>query len=759
MMANPIAKYFNWLHGKWPAGKVEKSPEVNDDGTCNVPGIYIVGDLTGVPLLKFSADTGARAVASILSEPGFSKGGADTDLLDLAIIGAGVSGISAAIEAKKKGLRYAIYESAESFSTIRNFPRKKPIYAYPTEMTPAGEMRFHAEIKEDLLVELNAQREEHGIETTKAAIEKLTRQDGYIELHSDSGVIKANRVIVAIGRTGNFRKLNVPGEGLDKVSNRLIDASKYSAKRVLVVGGGDSAMEAAISLAEAGASVDLSYRKKEFSRPKPENIEKLQELESEGRLTLQLGTNLQDISDESVTLCGEDGCDNVIDNDYVFTLIGREAPLDFFRKSGINVTGDKGLKFWLTMSLALLFCVWMYHWKKGGDLPFGGKLPAFLNPRPGNLYTMFTGWWDTPGTVGQIVKSSISDPGFYYSLAYCLCVFFFGLRRIRRRKTPYVKRQTTVLILIQWIPLFILPYFVFPWMGGNGVFTSGGIGQWFGETFLSNGPGTAPDQYWRSFGFILAWPLFVFNLFTDAPMWGWLVLGFVQTFVIIPFIVWRWGKGAYCSWICSCGALAETMGDAQRHKMPHGPFWNKLNMLGQVILAFAFVILGVRIVGWIFPSTGLNDLFKQLLYDMPVLNYSYFVDLWLAGVLGVAFYFHLSGRVWCRFACPLAALMHIYARFTRFRIFADKDKCISCNVCTTVCHQGIDVMAFANKGKPLKDPECVRCSACVQSCPTGVLNFGRFGKETSGGREVIFDTLPASLVQLAERRKKNADNS
>ncbi|MDP4645950.1 MAG: NAD(P)-binding domain-containing protein [Akkermansiaceae bacterium] len=748
-----IKDYTHWLHGKWPAGGVEKAPAANDDGTCNVPGIFIVGDLTGVPLLKFSADTGARAVQTILEDKSFEPGDDGGETLDLAIIGAGVSGISAAIEASKSGLNYKIYESAEAFSTIRNFPRKKPIYAYPTDMVPTGEMRFESDIKEDLLVELEEQRKNHGIETTELAIEKISRSGGKLNLHTKDKTVTAKRVIIAIGRTGNFRKLNVPGEGLEKVSNRLIDASKFGGKKVLVVGGGDSAMEAAISLAEEGAQVDLSYRKKEFSRPKAENIEKLKKLEADGTLTLHLGTNIQDIDEEVVTICGESGCDTVIPNDFVFTLIGREAPLDFFRKSGITVSGDKGAKFWATISFALLFCVWMYHWKKGGKLPFDGHLPEWLLPNPGTLFAGLAGWWSTPGTLGYIFKGATNDPSFYYSLAYCSCVLIFGIRRIRRRKTPYVKLQTTVLTLIQWIPLFILPYFVFPWLGANGAFTSGGFGQWFGETFLSNGPGTAPDQYWRSFGFILAWPLFVFNLFTEAPMWGWLILGFIQTFVIIPLIVWRWGKGAYCGWICSCGALAETMGDAHRHKMPHGPFWNKLNMVGQVVLAFAFVILAIRIFGWVFPSTGANELFNTLLYTLPVGNYSYLVDLWLAGILGVAFYFHFSGRVWCRFACPLAALMHIYARFTRFRIFADKDKCISCNVCTTVCHQGIDVMAFANKGKPMEDPECVRCSACVQSCPTGVLNFGRIGKQTAEGYKPIFDTLPASLVQLAEQRK------
>ena len=97
--------------------------------------------------------------------------------------------------------------------------------------------------------------------------------------------------------------------------------------------------------------------------------------------------------------------------------------------------------------------------------------------------------------------------------------------------------------------------------------------------------------------------------------------------------------------------------------------------------------------------------------------------------------------------------MHIYARFSRFRIFADKKKCISCNVCTSVCHQGIDIMSFANKGLPMEDPECVRCSACVQQCPTGVLSFGRYGDGEK--KKVILDTLPASPVQMREHAARH----
>ena len=263
-----------------------------------------------------------------------------------------------------------------------------------------------------------------------------------------------------------------------------------------------------------------------------------------------------------------------------------------------------------------------------------------------------------------------------------------------------------------------------------------------------------PRAYWRAYGFILAWPLNVYNIFTHQPLWTWIAIGFVQTFVLLPLAIYRWGKGVYCGWICSCGALAETLGDTQRTKMPHGTGWNRLNMIGQVFLAFAFALLALRIAAWALPSSGLGTLFDLLLEgknaDHRVVNplsYKWFVDILFGGVIGVGFYFKYSGRVWCRFACPLAALMHIYARFSRFAIVPEKKKCISCNVCTSVCHQGIDVMAFANRGLPMQDPECVRCSACVQSCPTGVLQFGEVGR---GGQLIRLDSLISSPVIARE---------
>jgi polyferredoxin len=167
-------------------------------------------------------------------------------------------------------------------------------------------------------------------------------------------------------------------------------------------------------------------------------------------------------------------------------------------------------------------------------------------------------------------------------------------------------------------------------------------------------------------------------------------------------------------------------------------------MAGQAVLAIALLLLVVRVAGWALPAGNPLD----LLFD-PVLKegYKWWVDVFLAGVLGYGVYFWYSGRFWCRFLCPLAALMHVYARFSRFRIVAEKKKCISCNQCTTVCHQGIDVMNFANKGLPMADPQCVRCSACVHVCPTGTLQFGQVDR---AGQLIALDTLAASPVLMRE---------
>jgi cation diffusion facilitator CzcD-associated flavoprotein CzcO len=275
-MPGLIQRYMQWLHTRWPAGTAEKLPLSGVDGATSIPEVRIVGDLTGIPLLKFSSRSGTGALRAILAEPGFRRGrDGDSELLDLAIIGGGVAGISAAIEAKKAGLHFAVLEATEVFSTVVNFPKAKPIYTYPSEMKLDGGLQFAAKVKEDLLAEIEVQRHAAGVEITSARIDRIERRGKELLLHRDKGEpIRARRAIVAIGRSGNFRKLDVSGEHLEKVSNRLFDPKEFEGENALVVGGGDSALETAIALATSGANVTLSYRKKEWSRPKAENVAK-----------------------------------------------------------------------------------------------------------------------------------------------------------------------------------------------------------------------------------------------------------------------------------------------------------------------------------------------------------------------------------------------------------------------------------------------------------------------------------------------------
>jgi len=683
-------RYARWLHLDVPAGGIERGPAVARDGSTNLPGVFVVGDLTGVPLLKFACDSGAAAVQRITER-------ATDGSLDLAILGGGVAGMAAALEAKRRGLSFVVLEAARPFSTIVNFPKGKPIFAYPARMEPRGPLQVSATVKEALVEELTAQIRGADLPVRiGAAADRIERDgDGYRVLLAEGEPVRARHVIVALGRSGSFRKLGVPGEELPKVYNRLHDPVPFRGQEVLVVGGGDSAIEAAVALAAAGARVSLSYRGAELTRPKPGNLGALRG----AKVRLLLPSRVAAIRPAEVEL-ESGGKPLLLPNDAVFALLGREPPLDFFRKSGIPILGEMTARKWTALSLFVAFCALLYGWK-------GGLFRIPRSPNPGTLY------------------------GFLYSAA----VLFFGVRRIRRRKTPYVTRQTLTLMAIQLVPLFLLPEFLLPWLDGHGL-----LPEPVKRLFFPGG------SYWRAYGLILAWPLFFWNLATEQPLWGWLVLSLLQTFVAIPLLVRRFGKGAYCGWICSCGALAETMGDAHRAKALHGPVPNRWNLAGQILLAFAFLAFAWRVAGWILPGP---DLFARSFDAFFLPAWHLGVDLFLAGVVGVGLYFWFSGRVWCRHFCPLAALMHVYAKFSRFRIFAEKDRCISCNVCTTVCHQGIDVMSFANRGRAVSDVECVRCSACVQECPTGTLSFGA---ADASGRPERLDRLPASTANLREGR-------
>jgi hypothetical protein len=247
---------------------------------------------------------------------------------------------------------------------------------------------------------------------------------------------------------------------------------------------------------------------------------------------------------------------------------------------------ERGDRRWHS-SRSCLLCFWLYHWKSGHAIPFVGSLPAWLNPDPSRV-----GTWFTDRTTLLDHRATARPAQFLLHARLLLVIVVFGIRRIRRRRTPYVKWQTLTLMAIQLLPLFILPEILLPYLGANGVMDHG-AGLWL-KTPSSPAKAGGARTGWCSPGRC--------SSTTGSPPRrsgaGSCSASF-KRFVAIPAMVYFWGKGAYCGWICSCGALAETLGDTHRHKMPHGPGWKPLQPRRAVVLAVAAVLMLLRIAGWI----------------------------------------------------------------------------------------------------------------------------------------------------------------
>ena len=759
-------RYSHWLHLRWPAGTVEPWPRVRADGTTNVPGLHLAGDLCGRPLLKDALDGGARTAARIASDPALRSTPAPPGTFDLVIVGGGVAGFAAALEARRQGLACEIVEADEAFLTPLNYPERRPVSAFPSSLRPYGGLQITAGVKEALVAELLAQVARAGVTPRIARAERVERVQGLLRVVlAGAPPLLARRVIVAIGRSGCFRRLEVPGEALGHVFDRLHDPDEYAGRRVLVVGGGERAAEAASALAEGGAEVTLVHRGAMLTRPRYGTLSRLSErlagaptrpwrrradrtliprrAPGPGTVTLRLVTRVEEIRPGEALLREGDGAGEVVPADAVFVMVGREAPGDFLSRSGVALQGGSRALHHVGLALFLLLCAVFCDWKAGGPTTAWwrgrGGLPGPLAALLASAGAFLARAAAEPRTLAGTLAISAAGPTFWCALAFSTLVVVFGVRRMRHRRTPYVTAQTLTLMAVQSWFLFLLPEILLPWLGHNGWLPRGLLDALFPATASAHG-----REYWRAYGLVLAWPLQACNVFTREPLAAWLAITIAQVCVILPLAVHRFGKGAYCGWVCPRGALAETLGDTRRRRMPHGPRWNRLDLAGQLVLGATLALLALRIGGWVrHPDPGTDALLARLEGGTR-----WIVDVLLAGVLGYGLFFRASGRVWCRFLCPLGALLNVMTRASRFRIFAEKQRCISCGHCTAACHMGVDVMGFARRGRPVEDPQCVRCSTCVHDCPTGVLALGR--TDVRGGRSAL-DPLAASPVRMRER--------
>jgi len=314
-------------------------PNVKPTFETNAPGLFIAGELGGMGLIANAIDQGRSALDSIRKLDGIGKG----DRLDVLIVGAGPAGFTATLAAMQHKLRYRTIEQGSLGGTVYNFPRGKIVMTRAVQLPLVGKVKLTETTKEKLLefwqkVERDTKVKIHYQER----LEDVTRDgDGFV-VKTTVGQYKTRSVLLCLGRGGTPRKLGVPGEDHKKVVYRLIDAAEFAGKSVLIVGGGDSALEAAHTIAdEKGSTVTLSYREKAFTRAKEKNRKKVEQAAKEGRLKVLYESKVKAVHEASVEIEHEGKLVN-LPNQAVICCAGGILPTALLKQMGIEVETKHG---------------------------------------------------------------------------------------------------------------------------------------------------------------------------------------------------------------------------------------------------------------------------------------------------------------------------------------------------------------------------------------------------------------------------------
>ena len=323
-------------------------PILSDSRETSVPGVFIVGELGGMGLIRHAIAQGTQVIetiADLLRTQNINLGTADP--LDVLIIGSGPSGIAAGLRAHELGLSYAIIDQDDIGGTVRKYPRNKLTLTQPVDLPMYGRMNRTQYTKEELIELWEGILHEARIEVQSGV--KLTDldqcHDGTLSATTSAGIIHCRNSVLALGRRGTPRRLGVPGEASERVLYQLADAADYSHQNLLVVGGGDSAIEAALALAaQPGNRITLSYRRPAFFRIKPRNRTRIESLQQDGKVTIILNSEAKRIEPSQVLLATktEDGKqigEKVIPAKYVFVFAGGEPPYPLLKKIGVHFGG------------------------------------------------------------------------------------------------------------------------------------------------------------------------------------------------------------------------------------------------------------------------------------------------------------------------------------------------------------------------------------------------------------------------------------
>lgn len=320
-------------------------PHISKEFETNIPGIFIAGELGGMGLIKNAVEQGRQAVEYYLKRS-LPKFKAEYDLI---IVGAGPAGISASLNAAKNNLKFLTLEQDSLGGTVFNFPRAKVVMTAPMDLPLWGKVKLVETSKTELLDLWKNVLEKNNISINEQQkVTEIIKQENTFVVKTPTGHYTTKGIILAIGRRGSPRKLEVPGEDRENVYYRLIEPELIHEKNILVVGGGDSAVESAMLLADERNRVTLSYRSETFSRLKPKNLERINDYIKKKKIKTLFNSNVKEILSDSVVINFNNNSDELkIKNDMTYVFAGGILPSSFLEGIGITVTkkfGDAILK-------------------------------------------------------------------------------------------------------------------------------------------------------------------------------------------------------------------------------------------------------------------------------------------------------------------------------------------------------------------------------------------------------------------------------
>lgn len=695
-----------------PEPSYPRLPAVREDGETSVRGVYAVGEVAGTPLIKLGINAGHDLVFRLARE--LNPDPSLPECLDLIIVGAGSAGLGAAAAAKQLGLKAVVIDAQHLAETVYTMTRGKLIYAEPEGVPKKGSLWFEECTRETLLERWNAQVSELGLDVRRfEPVKDVQRRGELLEVTTDRSAYLGRRVILAVGKAGNPRKAGVPGEieHAHRIDHRLRDPDSHQGQDILVYGGGDVALEAALALKERNR-VTLVTIDTALTYPRKRNVDALEAAASAGEVVLHVGSSLQSIGEREVTIRTPAHPEGVtLPNDHVFEMIGAELPLTFFQRIGVRLENTWHGKRWLALFVCFALVYSLYSLKSYGKGLAGWPFDALVEPQSydAGLRAVFRvafapfAWLFRDEAYQTILHDPHSARGFQagyvYSLLYTLVMIGFGYQAlIRWRSYARDKRYQTY----RYVSLlaFQVGFFL--------------IANVLAVQALSI------QHAWRAWGLYQPFPLF-FNVFfwwdpgNDPPsvIAFFVIAGVLGTFVVIPLLARRHGK-RFCTWVCGCGGLAETLGDRWRHLAPKGERSRAFEFQATLVLLASFLVLVIVLTAY--QGSGSNGWWNA---------YNYVVDFWLVAVIPVALYPFFGGKVWCRYWCPLAAWNQVLARWYGKLKIRSSDKCISCTQCSRFCQVGVDVMSFARNQAAFdnKNSACIQCGICIDVCPMDVLEF------------------------------------